>query len=741
MPEPIMIRYRAEGVPQVNAAFDSIERRIVRLTTETQKGATTRTRAVHTEASSAEQAYAKVAKDAERWQAEQTRTQDREERRRVQLVERNAKTVEKLAAQQAREEERHAAEGTRALEREMRRRDAIRERSATMAGRYAEQEARAEASARQRVGTTMGGAASRGAGRVIGGLASLGGMAVGALGAFSVADAVRERFSAERAAAQLINLSTAGGVRPAGANIASILGSAGGVAIETGMSKDQILGGTVAYSKNARGGDFAGAMGNMGFFAKLAKTTGTDINEIAGAAGKLQSQNPELNAPAMQQMLLNMYEMSKAGSVGFAEAAGQIGTLASTRGMFQGSTGKNQQDLFALGQIAASGGMSGDIGTYVKDFALETAAKRRKTSKDAGFGGKGTEALGVHFNATGQMESVGQAVSALFEASGGDLSKLHGIVGNRGMPILTEVFKTFQNAGGGAKGAAAVREQIDSVAGSSMTTGQLDQQFQQVMNTTPERFAKAVETIREHLEEKLVPMLDHLAEKFGDPQFMMSIEKVIDELGGLASFLLEHPFAGIGLAMAASITAELAKAALGNVIELAITKSLGTATTAQLGALGAAAGVAAAALLAVGTLFGLQSSMEAEANTGGVNRAKSLGGAFKKGNLMAGADFITADVISQNVIGKWNSKSDLDKTSTIARSIAGDPAAMKEIAIHERAMGFQNEKNAQLQQANTEKFQKAVEKFDVVIAGWDKKGSADPAHGARNQPIHGGGPR
>ena len=64
------------------------------------------------------------------------------------------------------------------------------------------------------------------------------GMAAGALGAFAVADAVRDRFAAEKSAAQIVNAVTSGGVTPQGANVKNILSRAGAVGIKTGMSKE-----------------------------------------------------------------------------------------------------------------------------------------------------------------------------------------------------------------------------------------------------------------------------------------------------------------------------------------------------------------------------------------------------------------------------------------------------------------------------------------------------------------------
>jgi hypothetical protein len=625
MPEPILIKYKTQGIPEVSAAFDTIERRIIALTQSTAANANVRMRAVKAEAESMTVAKTAEQKAADKAEDAKTRTVEREARRRQAIVDRSASMAGKFAAQQAKEEEKALAEGTRAVEREQRRRDDIRNRSAAMAGRFAEQQANAEIAAHRRIGTVVGNSALSGTRRVLGGLASYGGMAIGALGAFGLADAVRGRFAAERDAAQIVNAVTSGGVAPKGANVRDIIGAASGVSVQTGMTKDEIIKGSLAYARSARGGDFGGVMGNMGFFAKLAKTTGTDIGELAGAAGKLQSQNPDLarDPKAMQQLLLNAYEMSKSGSVSLADAAAQIGTLASTRGFYQGDTAANQRKLMALGQIAASGGATGDIGTYIKDVSIEVAAKRRHTAKEVGLGGRGVEALGVHFDQFGAMESPEQMIGAIFKATGGDMSKIHGIVGNRGLPLFTELQKSFQQAGGGDKGVAAVQAQIAGVSQATMTPAQLEAQFATVMATTPERFAKAVATLREHIEMQAVPILDKLAAKFDDPAFMANVERVIDGLGSLASFLIANPFLGIGAVVLGAITKDLAAAAIGEAVKSALTRMISGQAPLPAGALGStgakvAGGFVGAAIAAeaTGAAFSEKTGEEATAKAG-----------------------------------------------------------------------------------------------------------------------------
>jgi hypothetical protein len=721
VPEPILIKYATSGVGDVNRAFDTIEKRIVGLTAAANKGQATRVQGARSEANAAEAEYTKLAKWAEKMQADQTKAAERETRARAAMAERQATMAGRLAEKAAKEELRAAQEGTRALEREMSARARIRERSAAMAGRYAEQEAAAEISARRRIGTVAGGAVLSGTGRVIGGIASMAGMALGAAGAFGVADAARSHFSAERTASQLINAVTAGGKVPEGANMASILGQAGGVAIKTGMSKEQVIEGTLAYSRSAKGGDFAGAMGNMGFLAKLSKTTGTSMTDLGQAAGVLQSQNAGLKAPEMQQMLLNAYEQSKAGSVSLVDAAKQFGVLGSTRGMYNGDMGKNQRTLLALGQLAAPGGSPEEIGTYIKDVSTQAM---KHGDKLRGFGAKMTD---------GKFDSPEDMIAKAFGGTGGNLGKLEKIFGLRGMPLISQLEPAYsaasKKAGGGAAGRAAgeaaIKSEIAGVAGATMTPGQLDQQFSQVMSTSAERFSVAIETIREKVEEKVVPFLDKFAEKLGDPAFMSNIDKIIDSLASLAGYLLDNPLKGVGAAIALSITNDLTKAALGAAAKAAMTKVV------ESGMVGAGSLITAAIIAGITGAKAIGGANEESLNRGHeageshvaglLQGAKSPEEAKKKAALIKEA--LGAAESTDTKVGYGTAL--LRSAETAASKVSGkDVGGVAETTAREE--------HARVIRAHTDELKRQLAKLQASGNGMDSNAAA------RNEPIAGG---
>lgn len=480
-----------------------------------------------------------------------------------------------------------------------RQREIIQTNSAKLAWKLAEEEvkaaemsARKSSDARERWARGIGSTAGNSL-RSIGSTATmLGGSLMALGGGFGIADIVQKKFAAERSAALLVNAVTSGGQIPQGANVKAIMARAGAISMVTGQDKSELVGGALAYAQTARGGDFKGAMSNMAFFGKMAKVSGASINDVASAAGTLQSQNAELaKDPAlMRQFMLSTLAGTHEGSVSFKDAAKQVGALGSTRGFYSGDVSKTQASLIGIGQIAKPGGTTDEIGTMVKDMSIE-AGKRRKD----------LEKIGVKYNAkSGQMESPEQMIDAVLRGTGGDATKITSLLGVRGSVPVNELANVFRTAGGGDVGAAAVQDLIKKTSGSSMSEQELTQQFEQSMGNSAERFARATQTISNMIEVKLTPYLEAFADKL--PQMMPKIEAVIDALGWLADTFMNHPIAGIGAIIVAKVGADIAAAQVGEAVKSIITKSLGGGGAAGAGA-GGGGGGALVGLAAVGITY------------------------------------------------------------------------------------------------------------------------------------------
>lgn len=717
MPNAIIINFRVGGVDEISRAFRNVEQATDRFERRVKKGYQEETRVAQEANRAKERDFQKLAREMER-------VQEKSRREAMKASEQELRAAKKSADDKLREEKRWADQRQR-----------IQQRSAEMAYKIAADEVRAveraeqqKAAARERFArsvsgrvSTIGGASVR---HSLRGMAGMAGSALALGGGFAIADAVSQSFSAERQAAQLVNAVTTTGAPPAGANVNNILKQAGGISASLGMSKSDVISGALAYARSARGGNFEGAMGNMEFFAKMSKATGTSIEDLAGAAGTLQSQNAELGKdPAkMRQLLLSAYAQSKSGSVSIKDAAKQFGTLGSTRGLFQGDEAHTQATLLGLGQIAAAGGSSEEIGTYIKDFSAEMAQKRKHTSKEGSFGGLGVEQLGVKFDKFGRMESPEQAIGALMKASGGDLGKILEVVGKRGLPLFGELQKSYLNAGGGDAGVKAVTEQIHGVTQSTMSEKDLDQQVAQVMSTPAEQFAKAEEKLREKLEEKLTPVIVKLADSLEKHE--PDIEKFLDGLADVADFAMSHPFAAIGGIILAGVTKDLAAAAIGEGVKVSLEKAITLAGGKGLSVSGAL-GLTALGAVAIA------------AEQAWINQSI----ADDHAKQVASAQLLPAGATMVNKLNADPSKGNVaDAKALVAQMTAAEATIGQKSSFGQIAGWFQSKEDDKKEEAENKRklreLMDSVDKLNAAIkrAAETANASTGPNAPARNQP-------
>jgi hypothetical protein len=611
--DPVVIDFSVKGLTDVGKAFDTVTQRLERFerqaTSQSEAGARTRVRSAQSEAKSREASALTVQRNAERIEKQNTRMWQAEINRRQAIVQRSSQMAGQYAAKLAKEEERSAQQATRAIEREEERRTRIRIRSSEMAGRYAVKAAAAEARASSaawgkagRVGSTVAGSV----GGLVSGAGRMASMAMGLGGGMFLADAARREMSAQKQAALLIEQVSVGGAAPKEATIANILGYASQASKETGMDKGAIVEGTRAYSKTARSGDIKGALRNMSFFAKMSEVTGTDMSEIAGAAGMLQSQNAALagDPTKMRQMLLDVYAQTKNGSLGMGEMITQAGKIGSVRGAFQGDESTVQRKLMALGQIVAPAAGE-ESGIMIKDFALEvTKGKHLAHAK----------AMGVHFNGLSQIESPEQMISAIMKSTGGDIGKITDLLGSRGGTLLRELSGGYVAAEKGGKGGgeAYLKKTIGDVSGSTMSEKDLDTRVQALNDTPEKKLELAVNTIREKLEEKLAPALEDFATNTL-PKLLPIFEQIIDKGSEFAKWFADNPIKGVGMVVLGAITKDLAAAGIGPAVKLGLQAVIASATGAGAGLPGAAIAVAGSATIAVaGTMAAIDADVSAQ---------------------------------------------------------------------------------------------------------------------------------
>ena len=601
MPASVVVDFQVAGISKVQQAFATVEKASIKADkarTQAEKtGSKEREQILVKETREKERELQKLGREADKWRKEEIRGAEKAERAKIIEVERSTRMMSQ-----------------------------IRERSATMAGQIARREADAEIREIKRVAEARGrfrkAIGSAGVNSVKGMAGTAIGMAGGALalgGGFAIADAVSGYRSADRAAVMTSNAGYIPGQTPR-VDPKIIMAQASAIAIKTGLDKTDVIGGLGTYAD--RSSDLAGGMRNLDFFSKLSKGSGANFGEVMDAAGMMKAQNANLSDTEMQNMMRGIVGQGKLGAVSFKELAHSAAVTTSTSGMYAGNQAENQRKLLGLQQIAVkTAGSSDDAATVVSRFGSDIMAHTPLLKKH------GVTAT----DSQGQLLDAGTILGQMFDKSGGNLNTMHemGGLGKESVKLAEALAPVYRLAEATKKGSggAAVTAEVSKYEKAGYSQEDIDKDFSEVMKTSTERMDLATTQIKEILETKLAPYLERFAAAL--PGLMPKIEHLIDAFDTLAKMFLDNPIKGVGAVIAAKLTADVGKAALGELLKNIIAQAaggktgsalveaaLGTGTAAGAGssagggvvaALGGAAGVAGAAgLTAVlgGALYG-----------------------------------------------------------------------------------------------------------------------------------------
>lgn len=583
---PVVIEFLSKGIPDVQRAFRSVEDAVAR-----SEGRTARI--VGQSARAKEREYQKVAREAERWKREEARAMERALRDELRAEERNAKRVlgirERSATAAGRLAAKAAAAETREAERTAARIHAIRERSATMAGRLAakqvadedrvrkqqareaERDMRDAAQRRMSFANAIGrGAAqgvstiTRGVGRVASSVAQLG-------GGFSVQDAVQQQANFERQATMLANKSEG---RLTGKDVMAQVGAA---SIESGTDRSDLLSAWSAFTEKT--GSFEEGRRNMPFFGKLAKATGSDLTQVATAAGRLRVQNKGLDEKAMRQLMLDVIAQGRTGAVDVPELAGHAAEITKTSSAYAGNQTDTQRRLLALSQVGVRTGSVAETATSIANLSAD-ATKHRKEI---------TALLGSDpFNEKGQIaKSPEEFMADVVAATGGNRGRLvtdpsgKRLFGDRTLRLFDAILPTYNDAESEALGRGMSKkdatayarkrtlEDMQKFTNAKFTGADMNREFAAIMRTSAEQFEGAVRMLKTEVGEKLLPELVKLVPVIANltPQLV----KLLDAVIRMANWAAENPFKGLAIVLGEKITEQIVAAQIGNTIKNLLT--------------------------------------------------------------------------------------------------------------------------------------------------------------------------
>jgi hypothetical protein len=597
-PAPVEIDFQSGGVRDVLRAFDSIETRMERFERQSTSAATSGSRAreagakkevdvrqkeqerLAKEVEKAEKAATKAAereaaqraKDAAKQQAESVKSAERASRERQKIAENEAMVEARVLRESMRHREQMAREATQ-----------IEERAAADRVRIAERAVQQQTAAARRAHSGYGSLTGV-AGRSIGGMASavgtLAASTVGIGGGFEVASALRTNMEFEEAVAQASNMSYIPGTTTR-AQVApdKIAALAKGVQGLTNISKTDAANAIKKYvglSSDFEGVAGVDSSGRTGIenLAVISKASGTEFGQLVQAAASVKAGNPNMNSEQLMGTMRSLIGAGKLGTLPLDILASHIGEIQATAGRLAGGDTAeglmaNQAKLLGVAQLVgkATGGDAAEAATAIRHLTGDIAKHGAANGMTAAMIYQGGDPRKG-------MLAPDELLANVFKVTGGRFDLEQKVLGERSIKVADALNPVFQAAEAAQKGSGvdAVRREVQKFENVSYSKEDTQTEFKSVMGSSGER----LKAVSQHFEEVVAGAATPAFEKFTKTltEHQDDIAKVVNGLGKLAEALVDDPVGSAIKIMTAKVAADVAQAAIGNVLKEAMLKSL-----------------------------------------------------------------------------------------------------------------------------------------------------------------------
>lgn len=514
-------------------------------------------------------------KDEKELSKSQERLRKEQEQKRKQESDQHRRRIEETKAaekqltdwQKKQLAERTTAEKNAARERTKAEKEADRER------RRSE---KAQQSQRRAFGRFLESAVGAGARGVMNGMQRSGQIAMGLAttatqlgGGFSIADSVMREQNLRKEAATISARTLLSGAGPgsehgSAVSTEQVLSKAKAVGIAQNIDPSEVLAGVDAIAKLT--GNVDRALQMIPDVAKIATATGADLSTMSGLAGNIFSANTSISNEDLQKQLRIFTKQSVVGGVEIEDFARHGSRITAAASMYGGNKEKNEATMGALAQISrqfGSASSASEATLGAQRFSTDVA-KKSKTLKD-------TYKIDVT-DGKGNLRDAESIILDMVKATNGDVTKLYGLVGDRGVRPLEGAANIFKNHGGGEKGLEAVKKEFAKY-NTGVTKGEIDAANKRVLEE--QKFEQSMRELRIAAGEQLLPvfkqMLPELQKlipafvdlaKIGIPAFTKLMQTAAD-LAGKFDWLLKdmaaHP---VGTLIAFELTKSFASAGL-----------------------------------------------------------------------------------------------------------------------------------------------------------------------------------
>jgi hypothetical protein len=442
----------------------------------------------------------------------------------------------------------------------------------------------------------------------------------------------------------------------------------------------QVLSGLGQYQ--ALTGDLGTGMAGLEGQARLAKAFNVDLDKMVASAGQVGAAIGEVGegkefetvaqkAAAVEDVLRTLTAQGQEGAIEIGNIATQAAKLKAAGGRFEGSTAESIKRMGALAQLSMQLGGSAtatQAATSVMGFAntLATPARRAQFKE-----------MGVDIDSATQKGAFAdpfEIIKRSLKATGGEtesMKKLFGnVVGERAVLALTT---TYNKAGGGEKGLAAVDEQFKRFSG-TVTDAQINENLGRALNTTEAKaqlFQNRLDQIAASLAGKVLPAFEKMAP---------SVEKVVTALAGMIAWGAENP----GTLIVGAIVGSITKAGVGIVVGEALKALIAKSAAGGIGGGGGGAGKVLGAVGAIGAIGAL-----------GYAGYQSLKTSFDNaGAETTGAANTMSALTNAGSIARMAARGDISKEDALKQLESTYAAGSKMVRLGEQDMGWGSAINA-----------------------------------------------
>jgi len=567
---PVIIDFIARGMPNVQRAFRSIEQTIVQNeragSRASEAGARARIGSANRERREKQRLYEGLFRDVDKRERDATKAAEREARNRTKVAEREARDARRQAEQATRDARREEEKRTRDAERFARERQRIRDRSATYAGRFAiqrvnerERQQRLDGNRSFALARAAGSGAMNGARAVVRGAGALAGTVAQLGGGFTVADALSATMGLETSAVSFINSAS----NKSGLESRAIQARARAAGASTGMDPTDLL--NAARSFQAKTGNSAEALANMGLFGEIAMGTGAKIEDVASAAGTLRVQNAKLDEKAMKQMLLQIVRQGQEGSIEFSDLAGSVGKITKSAVGYKGDQAENQAKLMGLAQIGIS--TAGNVSTASTDLTnILSDANKHADKMQATLGND------IFDKTTGKISvAPDEFIGRVMDKTGGNLQKISGMgFGTRSQRMFMALGSTWDDAvAAGEDPSKAIRQRMKDAVAKPMAYEELQGNVAAMRNTSAVQFETVIRDFKAAVGQQLLPEFVKLVPAVRDS--IPVVKQLLDAFTRIANWASQNPFAALTSVIVAHITSSIVQAKIGETIKSLLT--------------------------------------------------------------------------------------------------------------------------------------------------------------------------